>query len=93
MTAFAVGTAEAFAAVKGLTPTILAIGERAYQVAYSDAYRIVFLTSIAFSVCGFGFSLLVPNVDNLMTNDVATALQARGGGEHVPTLRNKEVDL
>lgn len=73
MSALAIGTPEAFAAVKGLTPTILTIGERAYQVAYSDAYRIVFLTSMAFSVCGFGFSLLVPNVDNLM-NDVATAL-------------------
>ena len=48
------GTPSAFAAVKGLTPTIEAAGALAYRVAYLAAYRTVFYTSIAFGVIAIG---------------------------------------
>jgi len=80
MTAIAAGGSEkALAAVKGLTPEILAVGTRAYRVAYSDAYRTIFLTSIAFGVLGIICNLFVPNVDKLLTNSVAATLTNRKG--------------
>ena len=72
------GSAKALAAVKGLTPEILAIGARAYQVAYSDAYRTIFLTSIAFGGCGIICSFFVPNIEQFMTDAVAATLSRNG---------------
>jgi sugar phosphate permease len=40
--ALSLGTAQAFASVKGLTPKILAAGTSAYKHAASDAYRTLF---------------------------------------------------
>ena len=91
MTVYAAGTPAAFDGVKGVTPAIMTVAKRAYQVAYADAYRTVFLSSIAFSSVGFLLSLFVPNVDDRMTNEVATVLQARGRGEIVPTVQEKEI--
>jgi hypothetical protein len=80
MTAVAAGgSAKLLSAVQGLTPEILAAGGKAYQVAYSDAYRTIFLTSIAFGSLGIVCSFFVPNVDDLLTDSVATTLTNRNG--------------
>jgi hypothetical protein len=82
MTAVAAGgSATALSAVKGITPEILAVGANAYQVAYSDSYRTIFLTSIAFGVSGIICSFFVPNVEELMTDNVAATLTRRNGNK------------
>jgi hypothetical protein len=58
-------------AVQGLSPEILATGADAYRFAYMDAYKTVFLTSLA--IC----SLFIPNIDSLMGNKVAVTLTGR----------------
>lgn len=82
LTAFAVGTPEAFAAVPGISPTILAAASTAYKTASSDAYRTIFYTSIAFTGLGVMLSFFTPNVDELMTHDIATTLEHTKGAEH-----------
>ena len=83
--AIAVGTPEAFASVVGLTDTITKVGLRAYKVANADAYRTVFLTTIAFSGLALLLSFFVPNVDDRMTSDVVATLHNRGDEKTVGT--------
>lgn len=74
LTALTTGSTEAFSTVKGLTPKVLAAGAYAYRVANADAFRDVFLTSIAFGCIAIGLSMCIPNVEELMTHDVAATL-------------------
>jgi hypothetical protein len=74
LTALSIGSTEAFATVEGSTPNILAAGSYAYRVANADAFRDVFLTSIAFGCIAVCLSMCIPNVENLMTHDVAATL-------------------
>ncbi|EXJ77068.1 hypothetical protein A1O3_10226 [Capronia epimyces CBS 606.96] len=76
--ALASGSAAALSAVKGITPAIEAAGAYAYRVANAAAYHPVFLTSIAFGVISVGLTFFVPNVDALMTHEIATTLHTRG---------------
>jgi hypothetical protein len=76
-TALTYGTADALAAVPGITPTVEAAGAHAYKIANAEAFRSVFLTSIAFGCIAIGLSFLIPNVDDLMTQDVAATLHKR----------------
>ncbi|KAF2660502.1 MFS general substrate transporter [Lophiostoma macrostomum CBS 122681] len=80
--AFAVGPT-AFEAIPGITPEILAIGTNAYQHANADAYRTVFLSNIAFSGVAIICSLLLPNVDHLLTAQVATTLHKGRDEGHI----------
>ena len=89
--AFSVGTPAAFAAVPGITPKILAAASAAYKVASSDAYRTIFLSSIAFSGVGVILSFFAPNVDDRMTADIAATL-AHGEGSIAASPDQKEVD-
>jgi hypothetical protein len=73
--AFSLGST-AFEAVPGVTPAILAAGTSAYKHANADAYRTVFLSNIAFSGVAIICSLLLPNVDHLLTGQVATTLHS-----------------
>lgn len=74
--AFALGPT-AFEKIPGVTPTILAVGTRAYQIANASAYRTVFLSTIAFTGVAVIATLFLPNVDHLLTGDVATTLHDR----------------
>jgi MFS family permease len=69
--------AAAVKAVPGVTEQIIVVGTREYQVANANAYRTVFLTNIAFSGVAIVCTLLLPEVDHLMTEHVATNLHAR----------------
>jgi hypothetical protein len=72
--AFSVGTPEAFAAVPGITPSILAVGTRAYKLANADAFKTVYLSTVAFSGVAIILTFFAPNVDELMTHNVASTL-------------------
>ena len=92
MTAIAGGAIpKALAAVKGLTPAIEAVGARAYQVAYSDAYRTIFLTSLGFGGLAMIIACFVPNVEDLMVDSVAATLHGRNKPEVVDHLHEKIV--
>lgn len=82
ISAFAVGPT-AFAAIPGVTPAILAAGTSAYKQANADAYRTVFLSNIAFSGVAIICSLLLPDVDHLLTGQVATTLHQGKDEGHV----------
>ncbi|KAH6679631.1 fungal trichothecene efflux pump [Halenospora varia] len=66
-----------FTAVPGLTTTITTVGVRAYKVANAQAYKTVFLTSLAFSGLAIILSFWSPNVDDKMTGEVATTLHQK----------------
>ncbi|KAF2101751.1 MFS general substrate transporter [Rhizodiscina lignyota] len=83
LAAYTNGTQAAFDAVPGLTPSILATGTRAYKFATADAYRTVFLTTIAFSAIGFILTWFVPDVDAKLTGEVAVTLHAKTNEEFV----------
>ena len=72
--AITIGTPAAFQAVPGITAKIIAVGVRAYQVANAEAYRTVYLSTIAFSGLGFILSFFAANTESLMLNSVAATL-------------------
>jgi len=72
-----------FTGIPGVTPNILAVGTRAYELGNADAYRTVFLTTIAFSACAIIASAFLPNVEDRMVSNVATTLHERNNEEVV----------
>lgn len=78
LTAVSAGTAAAYAKVGGLTPTILAAGQRAYRFASADAYHTVALTTLAFSGLAMIASLFIGHVEEKMTAEVSTRLRSGG---------------
>lgn len=76
--AYAAGTG--FGGVQGSTAQIDAIGTRAYQFASSDAYRTVFLTTLAFSSIGIILTWFAPNVDSKLTGEVTVTLSKGNSG-------------
>jgi hypothetical protein len=74
LTALTSGSAAAFEAVQGLTPAIQAIGARAYQNANADAYKTVYLSTLAFSGVGIILTFFSPIVDHLLNGDVTIQL-------------------
>lgn len=83
--AITANSAAAWQAVEGLTPTIQAIGIKAYQQASSDAFKTVYLSTLAFSGVGIILCFFTPNVDHLLTSDVAITLHERNGDNVVGT--------
>ncbi|OCL08489.1 MFS general substrate transporter [Glonium stellatum] len=78
MTAITAGGSEkALQAVKGLTPQILIIGTKACRHAYMDAYRTIFLVSIAFGSLAILVSFFIPDINNLMNDSVVATLHGR----------------
>lgn len=84
------GTPDAFSSVQGATASIIATGLRAYKQANADAYRTVYLTTIAFSGIAVILTWFAPNTDHLMTGQVAATLHHEG--EKVNQEQKKEVD-
>jgi hypothetical protein len=79
LAAITAGTADAFASVSGATASIIATGLEAYRQANADAYRTVYLATIAFSGVAIILTWWAPNTDNLMTGKVAATLHHTGG--------------
>lgn len=68
-----------FDGIQGMNAEILAAGTRAYKFASADAYRTVFLTTLAFSGVGIILTFFAPNVDHMLTSEVAVTL-GKGDG-------------
>lgn len=68
------GSATAFQAIPGISESIIAVGLRSYKQANADAYRTVYLTTIAFSGVAVILTYFAPNTDHLMTGKVAATL-------------------
>jgi len=77
------GTTAAYEAVPGINTAIIASGTDAYKLANASAYRVVFLSTIAWSVVGVIATLFLPDVDKLLTRQVATTLHKRNDEELV----------
>jgi hypothetical protein len=78
MTAIAAGGTEALLGeVQGLTQEVLAAGTEAYRWAYTDAYKTIFLVSLAFGGLAIISSFFIPDVDHLMDGKVAATLTGR----------------
>jgi hypothetical protein len=72
LSAISLGTP--FTDVPGITPSIEATGIAAYKLASSHAYRTVFFSTIAFSVCCVICACFTPDVDDRMTDKVVATL-------------------
>ncbi|CAK7221714.1 hypothetical protein SEUCBS140593_004659 [Sporothrix eucalyptigena] len=69
--------------VPGVSPSIIAAGSKAYQLASAASYRTVFYSTIAFSAVGIIFSIFLPNIDHLLTSQVSTTLHSGKADEVV----------
>lgn len=88
------GSASALAAVKDLTPAVEAAGAMAYRVAYLQAYRTIFYTSIAFGGLAILVSFFIPNIGSQLNNGVAATVQAPQDKETVGDIyHHKTVDV
>jgi MFS family permease len=63
-----------FSAVPGISDSITAAGLRAYQVANANAYRTVYLSTIAFTSVGLICAFFTTDMDEFMSNKVAVTL-------------------
>lgn len=81
------GTSSALEQVPGITDSIIATGTRAYQDASASAYGVVFLSTIAWTAVGVIATLVLPNVDHLLTEQVAATL-GRGKNEKTDAREN-----
>ncbi|KIW03066.1 uncharacterized protein PV09_05715 [Verruconis gallopava] len=61
--------------IPGVNSNIITTGRDAYKNANASAYHTVFLTTLAFSGICVICALLLPNVDHLLTNKIATTLR------------------
>lgn len=78
MTAIAAGGSETLLSqIQGLTPEIINQGATAYRYAYADAYRTIFLVSLAFGGLAILVSFFIPDIDALMGGKVAAKLSGR----------------
>lgn len=75
--------------VPGATQAIVNIARQAYKDAALAAFKTVFLTSIAFTGIGMVVSFWAPNVQTLMTDQVAVLILRRKGGERDNAVKNE----
>jgi hypothetical protein len=80
ITAFTSGDTSALEAVKGVSTAIIAAGTTAYKEASSDAYRTVFLSTIAINGIGVILTFFVPDPDLKAPEmtDVSAPLHGKG---------------
>lgn len=74
LTALTSGVTGAMEAVPGITDQIIAVGVAAYKQANADAYRTVYLSTLAFSGVAICLTYFAPNTDDYMTSQVAATL-------------------
>ncbi|TPX09104.1 uncharacterized protein E0L32_001633 [Thyridium curvatum] len=68
------GVAGAMSKVPGITDGIVAAGVAAYKVANADAYRTVYLSTLAFSGLAICLSWWAPDTDKYLSSKVAATL-------------------
>jgi hypothetical protein len=73
--AIAAGTPTALEAVPGIDPAIIEAVGAAVKVAYSQAFKTVYLTSIAFGGISIIAALFITSIDEFMTDYVARKIR------------------
>lgn len=74
ITALSSGSAKVLAAVPGITDQIIVAGTKAYKQANADAYKTVYLSTLAFTGLAIILTFWAPNTKKYMTNKVAATL-------------------
>jgi len=72
--AISAGATAALEAIPGITDQIIAAGVAAYKQANADAYRTVYLTTLAFSGVAICLTWWAPDTEKYMTNHIAATL-------------------
>lgn len=80
LAALASGSASAIEAVPGVTAQIVEVGAGAYKAAYADAFKTVFLASIAFGGVATIAALLYKEMQAPLSHDVVRRLD---GGKNM----------
>lgn len=75
---------DAIAAVPGVTQRIVEIAVAAMKTAYFKAFKVVYVTSLAFGCCAVIASWWTPRVEDRLTHDVVRRLAASGHGNLQP---------
>lgn len=75
--------------INGVTPDVISAGSQAYREAYVDSYRTIYYISIGFGILTIIANVLVPNIDLLMTTQVATKLH--GGSKKKRDVEERKV--
>ncbi|KAK7894811.1 hypothetical protein LTR67_005550 [Exophiala xenobiotica] len=70
------GSASALASIKDITPAIIAAGADAIKTVYAEAFKLVFLASLAFGVISCIAAIFVRSVDKSLTDQIAVKLEA-----------------
>jgi hypothetical protein len=74
LSALSLGKPAAWNAVNGLTPEIRAVAVKAYQAGLGEAFKTVWLTSLAFTGLGVVLAFFSPTTTKLLTDKVAVNL-------------------
>ena len=72
-------TSGSFTGVQGVTPSIIAAGVAANAHAYNEAYKTVWLSTIAFTGLGIILSFFLPNLNHMLTGEVAVQVKKLDG--------------
>ena len=78
ITAIYAGTPNAFSGVPGVSKSIIGAGVAAYQRANVDAYRLVWLITIAFSGLALVLAFFTENTEKYDSDQVAATLRTKG---------------
>ena len=78
LTGLTTGDVTAIEAVPGITQKIILAGAEAYKVASANSYSTVYLVTLVFSGLALAFCGFVPNIDDLMTNEVSAVIYKAG---------------
>lgn len=76
--ALGAGDATAAAKVPGATKQILGLAVVSLQAAYSNAFTLVFLVTIAFGACSTIAAFFAPEIEKYYTGDVMRRLHIQG---------------
>ena len=69
-----VAAPKSLASIPGVTKEIIAAGTYGFQLAYAEALRYVWWSSISFGVAAMIAAILIPSTKKFQTNRIAVAL-------------------
>jgi hypothetical protein len=82
-------TADNVSGVPGITNKIILAGAEAYKIASAKSYSMVYLVTLVFSGLALCFCGFVPNIDNLMTNEVSAVIYKAGEVKKVSEIEDE----
>lgn len=92
LTALTSGSATALAAVPGISQQIITAGTEAYRQANADAYRTVYLSTIAFTGLALVVAIWAPSPNKHWSGRVAATLHHEGQSNAEDVTTEKSVE-